>query len=200
MGNKSEEKKQQKREALLNTAFYLFSTKGLPKTSVSDITARAGVAKGTFYLYFEDKLDIRNKLISHKASQLFTAAYDALTQTDITDIEEKILFLVDDILNRLDEDHPLLTFISKYLSWGVFKSALDGPESGTSESVRGRFFRMLEESGRAFKEPELMIYLIIELVSSTSYSSILYNQPVPLAELKPHLYELVRHIIRQHYV
>ncbi|MFR3322153.1 MAG: TetR family transcriptional regulator [Lachnospiraceae bacterium] len=27
----------------------------------------AGVAKGTFYLYFSDKYDLRNKLIAHKA-------------------------------------------------------------------------------------------------------------------------------------
>ena len=44
-----------------------------------------------------------------------------------------------------------------------------------------------------------MIYLIIELVSGASYSSILYNQPAPLEELKPHIFEIVRHIIKEHY-
>ena len=34
----------------------------------------AGVAKGTFYLYFRDKYDIRNKLIAHKATHIFSAA------------------------------------------------------------------------------------------------------------------------------
>lgn len=58
---------------------------------------------------------------------------------------------------------------------------------------------MLEESGHVFKEPEIMIYLIIELVSGASYSSILYNQPAPLEELKPHIFEIVRHIIKEHY-
>ena len=169
MGVKTERNKQQKRDALLNTAFHLFSTKGMQKTSISDIVEEAGVAKGTFYLYFQDKSDIRNKLISHKASQLFQSAYAAMKATGITSFEEQIIYMVDFILDKLSKDTMLMTFISKHLSWGVFK------------------------------DPEIMIYLIIELVSGASYSSILYNQPAPLEELKPHIFEIVRHIIKEHY-
>ena len=42
-----------------------------------------------------------------------------------------------------------------------------------------------------------MIYFIIELVSGTSYNSILYSQPKPLEELKPYLYASVRDIIQR---
>ena len=68
---KLELNKKRKKSALYNTAFELFTTKGLAKTTISDIVENAGVAKGTFYLYFKDKYDIRNKLISHKAGELF---------------------------------------------------------------------------------------------------------------------------------
>ena len=175
MGVKTERNKQQKRDALLNTAFHLFSTKGMQKTSISDIVEEAGVAKGTFYLYFQDKSDIRNKLISHKASQLFQSAYAAMKATGITSFEEQIIYMVDFILDKLSKDTMLMTCTSSL------------------------FVKMLEESGHVFKEPEIMIYLIIELVSSASYSSILYNQPAPLEELKPHIFEIVRHIIKEHY-
>ena len=47
--------KKVKEDSLLNTAFSLFTTKGVSKTSISDIVNNAGVAKGTFYLYFKDK-------------------------------------------------------------------------------------------------------------------------------------------------
>ena len=198
MGVKTERNKQQKRDALLNTAFHLFSTKGMQKTSISDIVEEAGVAKGTFYLYFQDKSDIRNKLISHKASQLFQSAYAAMKKTGITSFEEQIIYMVDFILDKLSKDTMLMTFISKHLSWGVFKNALTGAESG-EPCTSSLFIKMLEESGHVFKEPEIMIYLIIELVSGASYSSILYNQPAPLEELKPHIFEIVRHIIKEHY-
>ena len=57
---KLESNKKKKEDALYNTAFELFTTKGTNKTTISDIVEKAGVAKGTFYLYFKDKYDIRN--------------------------------------------------------------------------------------------------------------------------------------------
>lgn len=68
--SKAEENKRKKQEALFNTAFELFTTKGINNTAISDIVEKAGVAKGTFYLYFKDKYDIRDKLIIRKTSFL----------------------------------------------------------------------------------------------------------------------------------
>ena len=45
-------KKQKKKAALVQAAYELFMKQGVGDTVVSDITERAGVAKGTFYLYF----------------------------------------------------------------------------------------------------------------------------------------------------
>ena len=70
--------KKQKKDAMYQTAFELFTTKGLTKTTISDIVEKAGVAKGTFYLYFKDKYDIRNKLVSRKTGELFHRARLAL--------------------------------------------------------------------------------------------------------------------------
>lgn len=46
---------EERREDLLDAAARVFVTKGVPKTTVADITVAAGVAKGTFYLYFDSK-------------------------------------------------------------------------------------------------------------------------------------------------
>ncbi len=40
----------------------LFAKKGFDKTTVDEIVARAGVAKGTFYLYFKSKDDLIKEL------------------------------------------------------------------------------------------------------------------------------------------
>ncbi len=76
----------------MESAFSLFIDNGFSKTSISDIVSHAGVAKGTFYLYFKDKYDIRNHLIAHKASQVFQAAYTELqSHPELTDFEEQVL-------------------------------------------------------------------------------------------------------------
>ena len=120
---KIDNNKQMKRESLLDSAFSLFIDNGFNKTSISDIVNNAGVAKGTFYLYFKDKYDIRNHLIAHKASQIFQAAYaDLLRHPDIQDFEEQVLFITDNILDQFAANHSLVTLISKHLSWGFFKN------------------------------------------------------------------------------
>ena len=119
MGKLELNKKKEKMTALFTTAFELFTTKGLAKTTISDIVDQAGVAKGTFYLYFKDKYDVRNKLISHKTGELFYHAHEALARTDICDFEEQVHFIVDYILTELRQ-RPILSccFISKNLCLG----------------------------------------------------------------------------------
>lgn len=199
MGEKLESNKKQKKEALLNTAFDLFTSKGIQKTSISDIADNAGVAKGTFYLYFRDKYDIRNKLISHKASQLFLAAYEQLKKSDCTDFEDQIVFMSEHIIDRLSKDQSLLNFISKHLSWGIFKNAIIEASDNADENIYFIFDNLLRQSGHRFKNPEIMVFSIIEFVSGTSYNTILYEQPVPLEEMKPYIFKVIRQIIENHY-
>ncbi|MBR1392281.1 MAG: TetR/AcrR family transcriptional regulator [Ruminococcus sp.] len=190
-------KKKSKESSLLNTAFEFFTTKGFSKTSITDIASKAGVGKGTFYLYFKDKYDIRNKLISRKSEQVLTRAADALMKhTGELDFEGKFIFLVDNILNQLEENKSLLNFISKNLSWGVFMAALSAP-SDQELNFRDAYYQLLSQSERRIREPELMLYMIVELVSSTCYSAILYSEPCDLAALKPELYKTIRSILEQ---
>ena len=53
-----ESKKVEKKERLLNVSLDLFTNKGFDHTSIEDITVEAGVAKGTFYNFFEKKEDV----------------------------------------------------------------------------------------------------------------------------------------------
>nr|WP_294527434.1 TetR/AcrR family transcriptional regulator [uncultured Blautia sp.] len=191
---KLELNKKKKKNALYTTAFDLFTTKGIAKTTISDIVESAGVAKGTFYLYFKDKYDIRNKLISHKTGELFYDAHEALLKANLTDFNDQIHFIVDYILTQLEKDHNLLVFISKNLAWGIFKGAFE--EKVTTETDEDyhfyqSFLDLLAHSGRTFQSPELVLFTIIELVGSTCYSCILYSQPVALEEYKPYLHNSI---------
>jgi len=195
--SKIDKNKQIKRESLLETAFQLFTSKGIQKTSISDIAEDAGVAKGTFYLYFKDKYDIRNKLIAHKSSEVFKRADRALQTADITGLEERVIFLIDNIINQLAEDKTLLRFISKNLSWGVFKNVLIEAGSDGDVDFYDLYHSMFHEEGK-FENPEVMVFMMIELVGSTCYSAILYNEPVGIDELKPYIFRTLRAIMAAH--
>ncbi len=53
-----EEKKEQKKETILNESINLFIQRGFDQTSIDDITRAANVAKGSFYSFFEKKEDV----------------------------------------------------------------------------------------------------------------------------------------------
>ncbi len=187
--------KKKKREALLNTAFELFTSQGIHKTTINNIVETAGVAKGTFYLYFKDKYDIRNKLIAHKAALIFSAADEALAKTGLTELEDRIIFLVDHILGQFNADKSLLHFISKNLSWGIFKNELISWGDNSDVNFYN-IYKMLENSPKTFKNPEVLLFMIVEFVSATCYSSILYGDPVGIEELKPYVFDAIRQIIK----
>lgn len=191
--------KKEKEASLFSTAFNLFTTQGVSKTSISDIAAKAGVAKGTFYLYFKDKYDLKNKLVSHQSSLLFKNAIEALNASgEKLVFEDRLIFIVDNIINQLNENKSLLKFISKNLSWGIFKGALTSPSKSEDIDFKYIYEKMLEDSDNDIEQPEIMLFMITELVSSTCYSSILYNEPVELEELKPYLYRSIKNIIENH--
>ncbi len=195
--SKIEQNKNHKRTALLNTAFELFISKGLNRTSISDIVERAGVAKGTFYLYFKDKYDIHNRLIARKTAAIFRQAADELeSRGDINSVEDKIIFMADFVIDFLNRDKTLLTFISKNLSWGIFKNVLISSKEETDIDFREVFLKLFESSEVAYKNPEVLIFMIIEFVSSTTYSSVLYSEPLGIDELKPYIDTSIRQIIR----
>lgn len=183
---KVETNKKQKNTTLLQTSFELFTEKGFTKTTISDIVNRAGLAKGTFYLYFKDKYDLRDRLVTYKTSQLFGNAHTALIEQNIQGFENQMFFVIDHIIDRLEKEPKLLQFISKNLSWGIFKNAFEKTVPENSRQFYDYYQDMLTQNHISCENQELMLFTILELVGSTCYSCILYQQPVSIADILPH--------------
>ena len=192
--SKNEIKKRKKKNALLNSAYDLFTTVGYGKTTVLQIARRAGVGKGTFYLYFKDKTDIRDELIAVKSSQLLTQAVKALqASSGIDSFTDQLVFITDYIITALSKDIALLKFISKSLSWGLFNDPSE--LSRRNEDVidfKSFIMNAMEQQGIHLRDPLLLIYTIIELTNSTCYNVSLHGEPVTFSEYKPYLYNCIR--------
>lgn len=195
MGEKAEENKRLKRNALLNHAFSLFMTKGVEDTSISDITQSAGVGKGTFYYYYKDKNDIIAFLIADKAEALLLHALSALENHDgELSVEDKFIIIADDLLLQLRNDKKLLKFLNKNLSYGLYKKAFT-QKSVAKEIDVYSIYREIIDDGSKWKDPELMLYTIVEFVSGTCHTILLANDPVSLSRYQPYLHSCIRGII-----
>jgi AcrR family transcriptional regulator len=76
------EKSAARREAILEAALDEFSARGFAATRIDDVARRAGVAKGTIYLYFRDKEALFQELVRAMLVPL-VAALEAPPPADV---------------------------------------------------------------------------------------------------------------------
>jgi TetR/AcrR family transcriptional regulator len=77
---KRERRKEARPGELLDAALALFVEKGFAATKAEEVAARAGVSKGTLFLYFESKEDLFKAVIRKNITHLFPTWNEAFTQ------------------------------------------------------------------------------------------------------------------------
>ena len=66
----TELEKEKIREELLKVAYRFFVDKGFKNTSLEDITSSVGIAKSSFYIFFESKEILYMELLAHEGEQI----------------------------------------------------------------------------------------------------------------------------------
>ena len=195
--SKREINKYNKIKTMLHSAFQLFIENGFDNTSIDQITKKSKVAKGTFYLYFKDKIDIRNKIIIEKSTEVFEMAYNHINDNNYNNREDKIIDFCDYIINYLENDKALLSLIHKNISTSLYKEVL---EKNNSNNI---IVKVLDELQKEFEdiftseEFFINLFIILEMIGSVLYSSIIDEEPVTIDVIKPYLYRNIRKIIRK---
>jgi AcrR family transcriptional regulator len=83
--------KEQRRAQLLEAARDAFAKRGYARTTVDDIALEAGVARGTFYLYFDDKRDAFEELVDGFAGKITEAIVRIVTDDPERPVAEQVL-------------------------------------------------------------------------------------------------------------
>ncbi len=99
-----EAKKEEKQERILQASIARFTNDGFEQTSIEDITRDAGVAKGTFYNFFEKKEDV---LLFYLDRELVKSRHEikrkmSSTKTIIDKLELLILTYLKNIFRNKD--------------------------------------------------------------------------------------------------
>ena len=189
-----EGKKQEKRRALLEAAYDLFLERGAAKTSVEDITSRAKVAKGTFYLYFQDKGAVMQALLGRVSYQLLSDACEAVEkQTELENFPDKMVAVIDHIIEALRKDTLVLKFLEHNFIW----PGLDQIEaSREAEPLMNVVLTSPEMAGRTEREIYQRITALGSMCMSVCYSSVLEGKPDDIEAMKPVLYDIVRRSLK----
>ncbi|MBW9173974.1 TetR/AcrR family transcriptional regulator [Clostridium estertheticum] len=86
-------KHEERKNEILDTSEMLFATKGYVKTTVNDILQLIGIAKGTFYYYFQSKEEVMNEIVMRFIG-IGVGAAKAIAQDPNLNAQEKIFQII----------------------------------------------------------------------------------------------------------
>lgn len=192
------QKKQKKESDLIHAAYKIFLVKGAENTSIDDIVKKAGVAKGTFYLYFKDKNELIDKIIINSAGDIILKVYTEQISKQHTSFDDLVIDVLDDIIERLRQNPALLCLIHRNVTWTLYKKAMK-KESDESlldllKKDEQRFNRNKHVTDEEF---EKRMFILLEMTISVAYTTIIRNEPCGIDALKPTLYTMVRKMLQE---
>ncbi|MGE6552320.1 TetR family transcriptional regulator [Bacillus mycoides] len=90
-----------KKEKIVYAAIEVFQEKGVEKTKISDIVKLAGIAQGTFYLYFPSKLSVMPAIAEVMVEKMILAVKEKV-QND-SPFSSKVEQVIDAVFNFIAE-------------------------------------------------------------------------------------------------
>lgn len=178
-------KKLEKKMKILDTAFSLFKTSSVNATAIDDIVKAAGIARGTFYLYFKDKNDLLEQIIIYKSTESIKTV---IKQTflpalnDSTDFYAIVKNFLNSFIDFLIANKDILPVVTKNLS-SCIKHLPDIYDSEI-KTYYDRFIGYMESLGYSEDNAMKTVFIIIDMTGSVCADAIMQNKPCPIEEIR----------------
>lgn len=183
-----------KREAIMDAALKIFEEKGLEKTSVRDIMKEAQMGLGTFYLYYDDKNDLKEKIVLDKSMDIIISAEEACSATDPV---ERYISFVNYIIDYLIA-HPFeLELISKNITWALYTKIEEDARLAEADSTLKFVLTRYENLFSYHYSESQKLYILamtLEIMMSTCKSAVMDESILSIEEMKPVLFAVFRKI------
>lgn len=196
-GSGDRTKKAQKKHNLLCAAQELFLQNGVSKTSISEIVEQAHVAKGTFYLYFQDKDDLLEHVIYRLCHDIIQQAFEYAEQHRADDFADNVVLFIDWIITYFTKHTNILQLIHRNFSWPLTERGL---QEYRDDPLWHNILSMLTMRTPMIDSPSAddlfkTIYIIIQMCGTICYSSMIEQKPDTIENMKPILYNMIRRIL-----
>ena len=175
-------KKLEKKRRIIESAYQLFKSNNIYNTAVDDIVKAAGIARGTFYLYFRDKSDLIEQLVFYKSGEsmkeMLTKA--SASAANAATMEDYAAVMVGSLIDSLAEHKEVLAVVNKNLSSCLrnFPVFYDPEAQALYDEVAGR----MEGFGLPAEEMPRCAYLIFSMVAAAACDAITYDKPFTIGE------------------
>jgi TetR/AcrR family fatty acid metabolism transcriptional regulator len=186
------EKQRQEREALiLQVAEEVLAEKGYHETSIDEIAARVGIAKGTVYLHFPSKEDLVVAILERDTQKILQGVEATLASQSAprAKLEALLQFMYGGFFNKRVQ---LFYSIFNHVELQRLLAEKKGCMRDTWEQVSAHISSLLEEGKTAGEfdttiPTVVMLSAFFSLLSPKSHVRLLTEDQVPAEELAKHL-------------
>lgn len=188
--SKIEEKKLEKYRSLLDAAYELSAHKELMTVSIDEIVKSAGVAKGTFYLYFKDKYDLISKLILDRVSSFMNEENISDSGLEsISGIQAHISLLVTETAKFLKKNMTLTRLIDKNVH--ICVNAVIENRTGAFKKRYDLIRAELLSQGLGEEEADAKLYLFLDMIVSSCCNALIRKTPLSLDKVCSELTDII---------
>ncbi|MBD1380250.1 TetR/AcrR family transcriptional regulator [Metabacillus arenae] len=155
----SQAEKEKINEQLLIVAKQLFSSKGIKKTSLEELTSTVGIAKSSFYVFYESKEALYLELLDQEGPGIEESVWGVVNQK--TSIQEKIKAYLHEMVHELDSN-PLMKRLQTHPEELQIVARKVTPEFLQKKTERNvlpllRFIDQQKEAGELIEEDSSVI-------------------------------------------
>lgn len=191
-----EENKLKKRNKILDAAYNLFAKNGINTTPIDEVVKCAGVAKGTFYLYFHDKYDLMDQIILYKSAAIIKSVIAQMKNINTDNKMEAIdqlTFFVDAIIDYMIENKEMLSVISEKSSI-LYSLIIDNGD----DNIKLDFDYLTDIIVKLGNPPEnakKLLLLVSTMIFTTASNAILSRSPSTIEEIRPEIHLAVKKML-----
>lgn len=181
-------KKLEKKMKIIDTAFSLFREHSVNATAVDDIVKAAGIARGTFYLYFKDKSDLLEQIILYKSTEYMKTVLKSTLSDPVGengDFYDKVKVFLNCYIDFLIENKEILPVMSKNLS-SCIKQLPEFYDSEIADMYRSFIERMVD-LGYTAENAHITTIIVVDMTGNVCSDAIMYEKPYPI--------EIIRDIV-----
>jgi AcrR family transcriptional regulator len=184
--------KPDRRVDLLAAARAILAEKGLEAATVSEIVARAGVAQGTFYLYFPSKMALIPALNEELDECILIAVREAVSSAANAAevVSMGVMAVFQELEGYRDILHVIHSRVSSFVADCDWQAQFDPFHKLVAELIRQR-----QDTGEidASVNPEISALLIIGLINHAADECYIYN---PQADPNAYIAEVIRFVTK----
>ena len=186
-------KKNMRKDEIRNIARRLFFENGVKATSVNEIVKEAGIAKGTFYIYYSCKDDLIDEVFNSVSMDFIRHMFLDFENSREMSKDEAVDHIVDRAVEGFEENREFLEIMKNDISNNKeFKY-----KKNFIEQFKHKFESCVNVNlSEGVLDADVTLYIIVDMFIGACYNAIILGAPYTIGEVKKNLKGIIHKVLK----